>query len=131
MYPHRNRQVPGVGKTTFADELALVLQAKGRAVIWSSVDFFHHPRAIRYRRERTVIACCEGSHNYPRLYTDLLSALAPDESRKYRTAIYQGPTDTRVDAKMQTAPPGAVLVFDGVFLQRQELVRYWDLTVFL
>lgn len=31
----------------------------------------------------------------------------------------------------QGAPARTVLVFDGLFLHRPELVRYWDLTVFL
>ena len=42
--------VDGAGKTTFCDELASVLRAQGRAVVRASVDDFHHPRAIRWRR---------------------------------------------------------------------------------
>jgi len=33
--------------------------------------------------------------------------------------------------RFETAPLEAILLFDGVFLQRQELLSYWDLTVFV
>ena len=44
--------VDGAGKTTFADELADVLDDLGRPVIRASVDGFHNPRTIRYARGR-------------------------------------------------------------------------------
>lgn len=40
------------GKTKLADEVAAELRARGRAVIRTSVDGFHRPRAERYRRGR-------------------------------------------------------------------------------
>lgn len=45
--------VDGVGKTTFADHLAAVLQHAGRSVVRVSADDFHHPREVRYRRAAT------------------------------------------------------------------------------
>jgi uridine kinase len=44
--------VDGVGKTTFADELATALEAVGVGTFRASVDGFHHPRGVRYRRGR-------------------------------------------------------------------------------
>src|ERR1035438_8287140 len=41
---------PAAGKTTLADELALLLRARGREVIRASTESFHLPRAQRYRR---------------------------------------------------------------------------------
>ena len=41
---------PAAGKTTLADELALLLRARGREVIRTSTESFHLPRAHRYRR---------------------------------------------------------------------------------
>jgi uridine kinase len=32
---------------------------------------------------------------------------------------------------VEQAAPGSVLLFDGIFLHRPELVRYWDFSVFL
>src|SRR5712691_8489252 len=44
--------VDGAGKTHFADELAELLKASGRSAIRASVDGFHNPKAVRYRRGR-------------------------------------------------------------------------------
>ncbi len=41
---------PAAGKTTLADELALLLRTRGREVIRASAESFHLPRAQRYRR---------------------------------------------------------------------------------
>jgi uridine kinase len=35
---------PGAGKTTLADDLALLLRGRGREVIRSSIESFHLPR---------------------------------------------------------------------------------------
>ncbi len=40
--------VDGSGKTTLADELAVVIAAFGRNVVRASIDGFHHPRERRY-----------------------------------------------------------------------------------
>ncbi|GLY95160.1 hypothetical protein [Actinoplanes sp. NBRC 103695] len=42
----------GVGKSTFARELAAVLSGRGRDVVQVSADDFHHRRAVRHRRGR-------------------------------------------------------------------------------
>jgi uridine kinase len=41
---------PAAGKTTLADELALLLRARGREVIRASTESFRLPRARRYQR---------------------------------------------------------------------------------
>jgi hypothetical protein len=41
---------PAAGKTTLADELALLLRTRGREVIRAPTEGFHLPRAQRYRR---------------------------------------------------------------------------------
>jgi uridine kinase len=44
--------VDGAGKTVMADELASIVRVRGRKVIRASVDGFHNPKEIRYRRGR-------------------------------------------------------------------------------
>jgi uridine kinase len=45
--------VDGAGKTTFADELREALTPSGRPVIRATVDGFHNPKTVRYRRGRS------------------------------------------------------------------------------
>jgi uridine kinase len=124
--------VDGAGKTTFADELAGVLTAAGRPVIRASVDDFHRVRAERYRRGRSSwLGFWLDSFDYPRLRAELLDPLEPSGSGRYRVAVHDLASDERLDLPRMQAPPAAVLVVDGLFLHRDELVGTWDLSVFL
>ena len=124
--------VDGAGKTCFADELATILQASGRSTIRASVDGFHHPRAVRYRRGRTSP---EGyyyeSYDYEQLKAALLDPLSPAGDQRYRTAVFDHRLDARVDMPERTAAAGDVLIVDGIFLHRPELRDYWNYSIFL
>ncbi len=124
--------VDGAGKTIFADELAEVLRPRGRVVLRISADDFLHPRVVRYRRGRTSP---EGfwldSYDYGALQVNVLEGLRAGGSRRYRTAVHDLATDTALDLPWQQAPAGAVLVLDGLFLHRDELIGNWDFSVFL
>ena len=122
----------GAGKTTFADELATGLDELGRAVVRVSVDDFHSVREVRYRRGRTSP---EGywldSYDYARLRADVLDPLGPGGTRRYRRAAHDLDTDAELRPPEEVAPPGAVLVLDGIFLHRDGLAELWDLSVWL
>jgi uridine kinase len=124
--------VDGVGKTTFARELAAALRALGRPVVHVSADGFHQVRAIRHRRGRTSP---EGfwldSYDYPALVSDVLTPFGPGGDRRYRRAVHDVATDEVLDLPWVRAPADAVLVVDGLFLHRDELAGYWDFSIFL
>jgi uridine kinase len=124
--------VDGVGKTTLANELVQPILNRGRAVIRSSIDGFHNPRATRYQLGRSSPeGYFRDSFNYTALTTNLLSPLGPGGSRRYYPAVFDYRTDSAVSMRCETAPSDAVLLFDGVFLLRPELMPYWDVTVFI
>jgi uridine kinase len=124
--------VDGAGKTVFAGELAAALAARGRSVLQASVDGFHHPRAVRYRRGRDS---AEGfwldSYDYDRLVAELLGPLGPGGSGLVRTAVHDWRTDQAASAAPLPVPRGTVLVLDGIFLHRDELRQHWDFSVYL
>jgi len=124
--------VDGAGKTTFADELADILRTLPRSVIRASVDGFHNPRALRYRRGRSSPGgYFEDSYNYAALKEHLLDPLSPGGSRRYRAAVFDHVTDTAVSVPEREAPASSILLFDGIFLHRTELFPYWDASIFL
>jgi uridine kinase len=124
--------VDGAGKTTFADELADALGLLQRPVIRASVDGFHNPRAMRYERGRhSPEGYFENSYNYAALKQYLLDPLSPGGCRRYRAAVFDHITDMPVSLDEREALPSSMLLFDGIFLHRPELLRYWDASIFL
>ena len=120
------------GKTTLAQELVVPLQAHGRPVIRASIDGFHNPAHIRHKRG---VTSPEGyyydSFNYQSLAESLLAPLGPSGSRHYCSAVFDYHTDSEVQTPIRVAEVNAVLLFDGVFLLRSELIEYWDFTIFV
>jgi uridine kinase len=120
------------GKTMLADELAIALRGRGREVISASIESFLRPRVERYRRgPESARGCYEDSFDYDRLLAELLRPLGESGSRLYRTEIYDRRADLLVDSEQLEASADAILLFDGVFLLRPELVDAWDFRVFI
>jgi uridine kinase len=123
--------VDGAGKTSLANELAPLVEAH-RPLIRASIDGFHNPRAVRYARGRTSPeGFYRDSFNLAAFRSVLLDPLAPGGSGRYRAAAFDHRTDSALEMEEQTAPSNAVLLVDGIFLQRPELDGAWDLTIFL
>lgn len=118
------------GKSTFADELAARIRHRSAAVIRSTTDSFHRPRIERLHRGRgTADGYYLDSHQLDVIVRDLLEPFSRG-AEVVRTAGFDEPTDTPVETVV-AVPPDAVLVFDGLFLQRPEFQSHWDITVFL
>lgn len=133
--PHPTRvAVDGIdaaGKTVLADELAASLENLGRPVIRASIDGFHNPRAVRYRRgSSSPEGYYRDSFDYDALRSALLEPLGPGGDLRYRTRVFDFRADSRVPSRVRIADPRSLLVFDGVFLLRPELREHWDFRVF-
>ena len=123
---------PAAGKTTLADELAVVLRARGRQVIRATIDDFLVPRAQRYSRgEFSAEGCYFDAHDYDAVNRVLLDPLGPGGDRRFQYAVYNRAADAVLSPPVTTAPADAVLVFDGVFLLRPELIDRWDLRIWV
>jgi uridine kinase len=123
----------GAGKTHFANDLARFLRTEyNHPVVNVSIDGFHQPKSVRYRQGRnSPEGFWADSYDYARFHADVLDPFAPNGSRRYRTAAYDHATDTVLDPPLQTAEENTVLIVDGIFLHRDELIDAWDYTVFL
>lgn len=120
------------GKTILADELAVFLQEAGHPIIRASIDGFHNPREVRHQKgPLSPEGYFYDSFDYPVLKKLLLDPLSENGDLHYQTTLFDFRTDGAVKTPIEIAPPNAILVFDGVFLQRPELVPYWDFTIFV
>jgi uridine kinase len=123
---------PAAGKTTLADELAGVLREQGREVVRATIDDFLLPRAQRYRRgEFSAEGCYFDTHDHEALNRVLLDPLGPAGDRRFQHAVYDHTADAVLSPPTTTAPADAVLIFDGVFLLRPELIGQWDVRIFV
>lgn len=116
------------GKSTLADRLAEALHAP---TLRASIDGFHQPSEVRYRRgDLSAAGYYHDSFDYPALLDECLVPFR-DGAARVHTARY----DYRAEASRSVAttrvPAQAVLVFDGVFLLREQLRRLWTLAVYL
>ncbi len=123
---------PASGKTTLADELAVALRANGRDVIRATIEGFLHPRSQRYRRGiDSPEGCYHDSFDFDALHRVLLDPLGPGGDGRFQSEVYDRDTDTALSPPVATAAADAVLLFDGVFLLRPELIDGWDLRIFV
>jgi uridine kinase len=123
--------VDGAGKTTFANALVPYIQAGGRTVIRASVDGFHNPRAVRYRRGRfDAQGFFEDSYDYASLRRYLLDPFLAGAASLHTTR-FDHVTDRTVDCTQSCHGKQCVLLFDGIFLHRRELREFWTCSIFL
>jgi uridine kinase len=115
------------GKTTFAAQLAEATPSK---VIQASADDFQFPRAVRSRRGKLS---AEGYY-LDAFDHDTLTArlLVPFRDGASRVAVSAWSYRRDVpDERSIDVPERAVLIVDGVFLQRPELRDIWSLVIYV
>ncbi|MDE1994421.1 MAG: uridylate kinase [Rhizobiaceae bacterium] len=120
------------GKTTLAGELAEMLAADRRDVIRTTIDGFHRPKIERYARGRhSPEGYYHDARDLPAINALLLSPLGPGGNREYRTASFDLDSDRPIEQESKLASDNAILLVDGTFLQRPELLNGWDLAIFV
>lgn len=121
--------VDGAGKTVLARELADML-APHREVSRASVDGFHRPRVERYARGRTAESFYRDSYDHDAIRTRLVEPFRA--GAPWAQAVHDVEREEPVEVPPQARPgPRAVLLVDGIFLHRRELVDLWDASVWV
>ncbi len=124
--------IDAAGKTSLTDELAPIIRKGGRFVIRISIDDFHRPRHKRYQRgELSPEGYYYDSFDYQAIREDVLRPLGPTGDRRYKQATFDFRSDTPITEPLHIAPHDAVLLMDGVFLMRPELLNHWDFRIFV
>jgi uridine kinase len=120
------------GKTFFTKELKSVLEKRNKKVILASIDRFHNPRHIRYQRGRNSP---EGyyldSFNHDALIRTLLDPLGPKGDLEYQNIIFDYLNNKEIKSEKKLTTENSILLMEGIFLFRPELISYWDFKIFL
>ena len=122
----------GAGKTHFANDLAVALTATGRSVFRASIDDFHRSQAERHARGAdSADGYYRDSFDYSTFRRVLLEPFRMGGSTAFVTAAFDHVRDLPVQSKWRTGPKDAMLVLDGIFLNRPELAGLWNYSVWL
>ena len=124
--------VDASGKTTLANELKDELKNSDVQVICIFIDGFHNSKKIRYRKGRnSPLGYYMDTTNYKAVVDEVLSPLGPNGNGKYKTAIFDFFENKSVGILYKKADPRSILIMEGVFLFRPDLISYWDFKIFL
>lgn len=124
--------IDAAGKTIFADDLGRTLEGLGKHVIRASIDGFHNPRSIRYARGRyNPEGYYLDSFNYRVLLDEILTPLGPEGDRSFRKAFFDYKNNKKLELEKQRASKDSILIFDGIFLLRPEIIDHWDIKIYL
>lgn len=122
--------VDGSGKTTFAN--ALSKSISNRSTVQIHLDDFLNPPAIRHRRGRhSPEGFWFDSYDYEALWRDVIEPLLPSGTGAYRAASFDPSQDKAVQPATQQCTTDAVVIIEGLFLHRDEVVDFWDFSLFL
>jgi uridine kinase len=116
------------GKTTLANQLAEALHIP---TLRASTDDFHQPRELRYQRgDLSAGSYYRDSFDYPALLGRCLTPFREGATR-VQIATYDYRADAERPVHVTDIPARAVLIFDGVFLLREQLRDQWTLSIYL
>jgi uridine kinase len=122
----------GAGKTRFADALAAQLGIGNRAVFRASIDDFHWPRARRYARGRDS---AEGfyldSYDYETFKRVLVEPFRTGWIGSFVLKAFDLKRDVPFEPVWSSGPKDAILVVDGIFLNRPALKGLWNYSIWL
>ncbi len=76
-------------------------------------------------------SCYLYTFNFDALKQFVLEPLQPNGSHIYKTKIFDQPTDSDMISDDKKADNSSIIVIDGVFLFKKDLVKYWNLKILL
>lgn len=119
----------GAGKSTFANELKQLLSATHHVIVFH-IDDFITPRNIRYNEAYPEWECYyELQWRYDYFVNEVIKKILKAPER-IEAELYHKETDTYyIKEYMLTTP--AIIIVEGVFLQRQELQDIYDFMIYM
>ncbi len=124
--------VDGSGKTYFAKELENYLcNIINRQIINISIDDFHNPREIRYQKgENSSIGYYEDSFNL-KAFIEFVFKPIVEGKTKIKTKYFYHFTDKELNEPFTSINKNAIIIIEGIFLFKKELVDYFDFKIFI
>ena len=120
------------GTSEFADDLAHAMRLAGHTVFRASIDGFYRPRAERYLLGReSPEGFYRHSFDYATFKRVLVEPFRMGGSAGFVPAAFDVRRDAQIEPTWLTGPADAVLIVDGLFLNRPETRGLWNYSVWL
>ena len=120
----------GAGKSYLAKELARLASATpGRPVVNVSIDGFHRPRSERRAAGAGAEGFYRGSYRYDVFREAVVERLRA--GRPIVPRVWDVSADEPVHEGEVSIPDDGIVLVDGIFLHRPELVEVWDASLWL
>lgn len=124
--------VDGSGKTTFAAKLADRYERKGRPAHVVHMDDFLNPRVIRYRLGRdSPEGFFQDTYDLATFRANIIGPLGRRGGPSMVCRAFDYRTDRPILEEPIEVTTDAVVIVEGMFLHRDELLDTWDMSVFL
>ncbi|MCU1406666.1 MAG: uridine kinase [Glaciihabitans sp.] len=122
----------GAGTAGFADDLAEAFEAKGHTAFRASLNDFQQRRSLRLARGAdSAEGFYQDTFDYSVLRRVLIEPFRLGGSAAFVTAAFDASRDVQVEPKWVTGPDDALLIVDGLFLNRPELAGLWNYSLWL
>ena len=123
--------VDASGKTTLANSVHDYFKERNIETIRVSIDKFHNEKEIRiHKGEFSPEGFFFDSFNYEKIKELVLNPVKNGKSTIIN-GIYDYKSESKVNENVVAITANTIILFDGIFLNRDELYQYWDLSVFL
>lgn len=119
------------GKTSFAEAFAKHLDAQGFGVQVIHVDDFQNPKEVRYASEDQIDNYFNRSWNLKQLVDELLSPIHAGEKVMKSLTLLDIATDEFTTKRNYEIGYDTIILLEGVFLFRPELVDFLDYKIFI
>jgi phosphoglycolate phosphatase-like HAD superfamily hydrolase/uridine kinase len=119
------------GKTTFAKALEGYLKARGYPIQMIAIDDFHNPKAVRYSGPDQAENYFNKSFNAGLLIEKLLKPIRENDAVSTTLTLLNWETDEYDWIRKYTIKPDTVVILEGVFIFKKEIVPYINYKVYL
>lgn len=121
----------GAGASDFADALADAMRLGGTKVFRASITDFLKPADRRNSEGNTAPEYFADAFDYSVFRRILIDPFRASGSTGFVLAAFDAKRGTPIEPRWMTAGKDAVLIVDGVFLQRPELAGLWNYSIWV
>jgi uridine kinase len=119
------------GKTTMANNVCRILKDNNKNAVRISIDKFHNPKEIRLQKgELSPEGYFYDSFNLNKIFEYIINPIRINGEYIIK-GIYDYKVEKEVTPEKIKIENDLIILFDGIFMNRDELYNVWDISIFL